>query len=247
MFLFRHKRSTRDRESGLVFQWRLPLGSHFSFFMAIGLVALISVGLAAAVRIRVGGPPRQPERRGSLILVPQGGEWQALELLALEAGPMPRREDPAHDPAVRALIEEGMVAASPPGYSYQPRLRPVSVPLPAVGPPDSSRLAAGILPPLPAPREPSQNPPAPDPSRPLLLSHSGLRALPPATPPPAALARGNRYLLGYDAAGRVTRVTPLFTAGPAADPQGETWLRQLVIEGGSKDGGWTAVEISSGP
>ena len=247
MFNLRHKRTTRDRESGLVFQWRLPLSSHLGFFTAVGLVALLSVGLAAAVRVRVGGPPRQPERRGSLILVPQGGEWRALEMLALEAGPMPRREDPAHDPAVRALIEEGMVAASPPGYAYRPRLRPVSVPVPEVGLPDASKLAAGVLPPLPAPQEPSQNPPTPDPSRPLLLSPSGLRARVPSSPPPASLVRGNRYLLGYDAAGRVTRATPLFTAEAAAGDEGETWLRQLVIEGGSKDGGWTAVEITSGP
>ena len=42
-------------------------------------------------------------------------------------------------------------------------------------------------------------------------------------------------------------MTPLFSAEAAADDSGEQWLRQVVIEGGSKEGGWTAVEISSGP
>lgn len=247
MFNLRHKRTTRDRESGLVFQWRLPMSSHLGFVTAIGLVALIGVGLAAAVRVRVGGPPRQPERRGSLILVPQGGEWQALEMLALEAGPMPRREDPARDPVVRGLIEAGMASASPPGYAYQPRLRPVEVGIPAIEAADASKPVAGVLPPLPAAQEPSQTPPLPDPLRLLFLSRAGLQARLPAAPPPPSLVRGNRYLIGYDAAGRVTRATPIFTTGVAGDTQAEPWLRQLAIEGGSKDGGWTAVEISSGP
>jgi hypothetical protein len=64
--------------------------------------------------------------------------------------------------------------------------------------------------------------------------------------PPASLARGNRYLLGYDANGRVTRVTTLFSAAPAADDEVEQWLRQVTIEDGDKKGGWTAVEIASG-
>ena len=117
MFGLRTKRTVRDRKSGLVFQWRLPMASHFSFLAAIGVVGLISAGLAAAVRVRVGGPPRQPERRGSLILVPQGDEWQALQMMAQEAGPMPRRENPANDPAVLAMISDELAAASPPGTS----------------------------------------------------------------------------------------------------------------------------------
>lgn len=246
MFNLRQKRTTRDRESGLVFQWRIPVGSHLGFLTAIGLIALLSAGLAAVVRVRVGGPPRQPERRGSLILVPQGGERRALEILALEAGPMPRREDPVYDPAVQDVIAKGTAAASKPGYTYQPRLRPVEVGIPAIEGPGLPKLAVGVLPPLPPPQEPAQNLPLPDPSRPLFLSRAGLEALLPAEPPPASLARGDRYLLGYDAAGRVTRAIPLFTAAPAADDAGELWLRRLVIQRGSKDGGWTAVEISSG-
>ena len=246
MFGLRTKRTVRDRQSGLVFQWRLPLASHFSFLAAIGVVGLITAGLAAAVRVRVGGPPRQPERRGSLILVPQGDEWQALEMLALEAGPMPRRENPANDPAVLAMISDELAAASPPGFAYQPRLRPVAVEIPSVEVPAVSKPSPGALPPLPALQEPSQNPPLPDPSRPLVLANGGLKAIAPAALAPPSLARGNRYLLTYDADGRVIRVTTLSAAEPAADDSAELWLRQVTLKGGSKDGGWTAVEISSG-
>lgn len=246
MFNLRHKRTTRDRESGLVFQWRLPVGNTVRVLLAIGVVALITAGLAASVRVRVGSVSRQPERRGSLILVPQGKDWQALEMLALEAGPIPRREDPALDPAVKAILDLGRAAATPPGYRYDPKLQPVTVNIPAKATPAAEKTPLGVLPPLPVPEPPSQNPPLPDPSRPLVLSSGGLRAIAPAAMPPASLARGNRYLLGYDANGRVTRVTTLFSAEPAADGIGEQWLRQVIIEGGAKDGGWTAVEISSG-
>ncbi len=246
MFGLRTKRTIRDRQSGLVFQWRLPVSSHLSFFAAIGVVGLISAGLAAAVRVRVAGPPRLPERRGSLILVPQGDEWQALEMLALEAGPMPRRESPANDPSVQALIADEMAAASAPGYAYAPRLRPVTVKMPPIEQPADSSSSPGVLPPLPKLQEPSQNPPLPDPSRPLVLASGDLTATAPAILAPVSLARGNRYLLAYDANGRVTRVTTLFAAEPATDDSAELWLRQVVLEGGTKDGGWTAVEISSG-
>lgn len=246
MFGLRTKRTIRDRQSGLVFQWRLPVSSHFSFFAAIGVVGLISAGLAAAVRVRVGGPPRLPERRGSLILVPQGEQWQALEMLALEAGPMPRRGNPADDPAVLALISDDMAAATAPGYAYQPQLRPVAVEVPPVEPIAASKSTPGVLPPLPKLQEPSQNPPLPDPSRPLVLANGGLKATAPPVLAPASLARGNRYLLNYDAGGRVVRVTTLYASEPATDDSAELWLRQVTLEGGHKDGGWTAVEISSG-
>jgi hypothetical protein len=45
---------------------------------------------------------------------------------------------------------------------------------------------------------------------------------------------------------QVTRVATLYAAEPATDDSAELWLRQVILEGGSKDGGWTAVEISSG-
>jgi hypothetical protein len=245
MFNLRHKRTTRDRERGLVFQWRLPVGNTMRFLMALGVVSLITAGLAASVRVRVGNVSRQPERRGSMVLVPQGKDWEALEILALEAGPMPRRSDPAGDPEVKSLIDASMVKARPPGYRYEPQLRPVHVEIPIAAGKDE-KASIGVLPPLPVPEPPSQNPPLPDPARPLVLSDEGVHAVPPATVPPASLARGNRYLLGYDANGRVTRVTTLFSAAPAADDEVEQWLRQVTIEGGDKKGGWTAVEIASG-
>lgn len=247
MFGLRTKRTHRDRQSGLVFRWRLPVGSHLGFVAAVGVVALLSAGLATAVRVRVGGPPREPERRGALVLVPQGPEWRALEMLALEAGPMPRREHPATEAAIAGLLAGQVADATPPGHTYQPRLSPVPVNLPSVASMSDRRPSPGVLPALPTPPQPSENPPPPETSQPLVLAANGIRAIVPQDPPPPALARGNRYLLAYDESGRVTRVTTLFAETPTSDDRAELWLRQLRIENGTRAGGWTAVEISSRP
>ena len=246
MFAGRSKRTHRDRESGLVFQWRLPVSNHLRLISAFCVVALITAGLAASVRVRVGASSvRHPERRGSLILVPGGDEWKTLQVLAMEAGPMPRRADPAAAPAVKSIIDASLASASAPGYRYQPSLRPVGVEVQDSL--DPGMESPGVLPPLPLPTPPSPNPPLPDPARPVVLATGGLRVLLPETEAPAGLAGGNRYLLGYDGSGRVIRVTTLFSQKTGnGGPEAEAWLRQLKIEGGAKQGGWTAVEISSG-
>ena len=246
MFAGRLKRTSRDRESGLVFQWRLPVSNHWRFISAFCLVGLITAGLAASVRVRVGGGSvRQPERRGALILVPRGEEWNALQMIALEAGPMPRRDDAVDSPEIKSLIDGGLAAASAPGFRYQPTLRPVGVEVQDLSGPGGT--SPGVLPPLPVPEPPSMLPPLPQPARPVVLASGSLRVVTPASDAPADLAAGNRYLLNYDEKGRVTRVTPL--SSPKDDKGGagaEAWLRELRIEGGARQGGWTAVEISSG-
>jgi hypothetical protein len=249
MFGLRTKRTTRDRRMGLVFQWRLPVGNHMSFISAIAVVALISVGLAATVRVRVGaGVPRHPERRGSLIVVPQGEDWQFLRTMALEAGPFPVREDPSRDPAVAALIRASMGGADLPGYRYQPAFQPISVAETASALSPAETVAPADLPPLP-----DLEPPTPDSApktvlQPLVLTANGVRALPPAGLPPAGLLPGNRYLLSYSPSGRVLRVTTVFSPQEAAGSAAvESWLRQVTIEGGEKSGGWATVEISGGP
>lgn len=246
MFVGRLKRTSRDRESGLVFQWRLPVSNHLRLISAFCVVALITAGLAASVRVRVGASSvRHPERRGSLILVPRGDEWKALQVLAMEAGPMPKRDDPAKAPVVKSIIDASLASVSAPGYRYQPSLRPVGVE--AQDPLGTGKESPGVLPPLPVPASPSPNPPLPDPARPVILASGGLRVLLPESEAPAGLAGGNRYLLAYDGSGRVIRVTTLFSQKIGnGGPEAMTWLRQLKIEGGAKQGGWTAVEISSG-
>lgn len=254
MFGLRHKRTTRDRSHGLVFQWRLPVGNSMSFCTAILVVVLITAGLAASVRVRIGGGavPRHAERRGTLIVVPPGPEWDSLRTMAADAGPFPVRKDPTQDPAVAELIRQGMAAASPPGYLYQPQYQAVDLAIPNPAAETAEKLSPGVLPPLPemdapVPADPAAQAPG---LVPLVLAAHGPRAVAPEGAPPAGALLGNRYLLFYDAEGRVTRITAVFSA--AADPANqaapaaiEAWLRRTLIEGGEKSGGCVAVEISS--
>lgn len=250
MFGSRHKRTTRDRSHGLVFQWRLPVGNTMSFCTAILVVALISAGLAASVRVRMGslGLPHHGERRGTLIVVPATPEWDSLRTMAAEAGPFPVREDPDKDPAVAELIRQRLAAATPPGYRYQPQYQVVDLAIPNPAAESAGQISHGTLPPLPEMEAPAPPEPAAPGVVPLVLAASGPRAQAPDGAPPAGALPGNRYLLFYDAEGRVTRATTVFCAPEAqADATAtERWLRQTLIQGGEKDGGCVAVEISSG-
>lgn len=254
MFGLRHKRTTRDRSHGLVFQWRLPVGNSMSFCTAILVVVLITAGLAASVRVRVGANtvPRHAERRGTMIVVPPGPEWDALRTAAAEAGPFPVREDPTQDPAVAELIRQGMAAATPAGYLYQPQFQRVDLAIPSPAAETTENISPGLLPPLPEMDSPTPAAPvAQAPGLvPLVLATNGPRAKAPDAAPPAGAPLGNRYLLFYDAEGRVTRITPFFSvaadpANQAAPAATEAWLRGTLIEGGEKSGGCVAVEISS--
>lgn len=250
MFGLRHKRTTRDRSHGLVFQWRLPVGNSMGFCMAILVVVPISVGLAASVRVRIGGgAPRHAERRGTLVVVPSTPEWDALRTMAEEAGPFPVREDPTLNPAVAELIHQGMSTATPPGYLYQPKYQAVELAIPNPAAETTDKLSLGVLPSLPeaeAPVLPDPATPAPG-VVPLVLAASGPKAKAPEGAPPAGALQGNRYLLFYDAEGRVTRVTTVFCPpeGAADAAATEVWLRKTLIEGGVKAGGCVVVEISN--
>ena len=98
MGALRTKRALRDRECGLIFSWRLPVGDHFRLGAAILTVALLATGLAASVRVRIDEGARPIERRASMVVIPSAPEWRALEMRALESGPFPSRTDLARDP-----------------------------------------------------------------------------------------------------------------------------------------------------
>lgn len=251
MFGLRSKRTIRDRRIGLVFQWRLPVGNHMNLISAIAVVALITAGLAATVRVRVGGGglPRHLERRGSAIFVPQGNGWDSLRTFAQEAGPFPVREDPAKDPAVQALVKESIESSNLPAYRYRPTFRPVAVAEPDAARQETSEGSPADLPPLPELEPPTADPASRPTLQVLVLSANGVRAVQPADSPPAGVMQGNRYLLNYNPAGRVLRVTAVFSPQEASGGSAavEAWLRQVLIEGGEKSGGWTTVEISGGP
>ncbi len=233
MFGLRHKRTTRDRQSGLLFAWRLPVGDSLRLCTAVAVVALIATGFAAAVRVRIGEGARPLDRRASVVIVPDGGEWKAMRMQALEAGPFPARIRLAEDSAFLASLTAGLRDSFTPGVEYRPEWR--EIPDIAAAPPP---VVSPVLPPLPALEpQPAADPVAPTP--PLIVLLGGATVEAPEIPPPAIAAR-SRHLLSYHPDGRILQVVGL---DAEADDAVGSWLRRARIVGGDKNGGWIAVEV----
>ncbi|MEM9236320.1 MAG: hypothetical protein AAGB14_06030, partial [Verrucomicrobiota bacterium] len=228
----------RDQESGLVFSWRIPVTSNASFVVAILLVGLISVGLAALVRVRVASEPVRQERQGSITLVgsDQGGEW--LEAMAVEAGPFPFRWNPASDPEYSALRRQALREAGDVKLPYLPE--PLDI---DIGDEMSVEAEAGELaffPPLPElpAGEESEEPRESTLGVRVVRSGEGSQMQLPRLPLPAedaVAASGRRFMVFYQSDGRVLDVVPMNPEETAADLEG--WLRRgRVIEHGEVDG-----------
>lgn len=233
----RTRRERRDRESGLIFGWRLPLGSNVWLLASIAIVGVLAVGLATTVRVHIGGTMRLPERRASLVLVPSNSpDWQSLRRQALEAGPFPARIELANEAAVHRILREAQTKL-PPATVYEPAWREIPVTL------GDREIPAMMLPPLPAPEIPPAGPPAPPPP-PGVVALQGGASVTPVGAPPAGLLRSQRWLLGYDGNGRVNRVIDLSPAGERPRPSAEAWLLGATVGGGQREGGWLAVEMA---
>lgn len=248
MFRVRSRLQRRDQESGLVFSWRVPLTSTASFVVAMLLVALMSAGLAALVRIKVGTKTIQEEKRGSLVLVSanEGGSW--LDALAVEAGPYPFRWNPAADPAYAALRGQALREAGGAGIPYRPKPVPLGdkVGVPQTG---ASRELS-VFPPLPSIPEREIS----DQSRETTLAARVVRSgegpmlqLPrlPLEAKDAGTASGRRFLIGYQSDGRVRQVIPLSPEDTPADLAG--WLGRARVLGQKEKDGWMVVESTVEP
>jgi len=244
MFRRRSTLQRRDHESGLVFPWRLPVGAPWSLLVALTLVAGAAVALGVLVRVRIGDPPLEEERRASLVVVPAGtgGWWER----AVEAGPYPYRWNPAADPAYAAARARALREAGVGRTDYAPRLREsgFSRALPAGG-----GEAPLVLPPPP----PSPRVAAPVAEREALLVARVVRAGEGPSLQVAALpldagraggASGRRFVLRYAADGRVVEVTPLTSERTAVDLVG--WLGRARVAGHGGREGWLVVESAIG-
>jgi hypothetical protein len=246
MFRSRSSLQRKDRESGLAFNWRVPVSSTGMFFLAFVLVSGGAVALGLMVQIQFGEDREIREHRATVVLVPAdaGGAW--LERQAVEAGPFPSRWNPEADPGLAQLREELLVETESmiEGRRYEPRLiamefRPGQT-APTHGP------AHMTMPPVPQAAPPT--PAAGTPEMQLAVRVvSGERNGPVfelvGLPVPAEESSGllgTRFLVGYEADGSIRDVVPL-------DPDdhgtvGAAWVhRGRVNQTGDKPG-WTVVE-----
>ena len=246
MFRLRSRLQRRDRESGLVFSWRVPVSSLMSLVVAFLLVGGVSLALATLVRVRIGPADPLEQRTGSLVVVPAEAGGSALERFAREAGPFPNRWNPAADPEYAALRRRALREAGDPTLRYHARLMEIELPdelLPG-------EPGAGILPPLPEVELP---PPATVPREVelglmVLRSGEGPAVQLPGLeldPKAASASTGLRFLLRHDASGRVIEVSPL--GGDPASAELAAWLGAARVTGHGGAAGGIVVETQVRP
>lgn len=248
MFRARSKLQRRDQESGLVFSWRVPLTSTASFTVAVLLVGLVSVGLATLVRVRGAEGRTQEEQRASLVLIPSEAGGNGLEAMAVEAGPYPFPWNPAADPAYAALRGQALREAGRDRIPYRPKPVPLDL---KIGP--DGKATAGdfsYLPSLPKIPERKLSKQIRETTLGARVVRSGdgpslqLPRLPLAAKG-AVAASGRRFLVGYQADGRVREVTPLNPEDTPADLVG--WLGRARVMGHGDKEGWLVVESTVEP
>lgn len=126
MFFLRKKRLKRDREAGLVFQWRGSKKHHLGKFVALMVAASCFVFASYAVRIE--GPKQAvaSKRTGTLILLNEDDpNCRRLMLQVEERSPFPSRWDPAHDAATRGRLAGLAEGAMGKVWQYLPELSAV--------------------------------------------------------------------------------------------------------------------------
>lgn len=247
-----NKREQRDRESGLTFSWRTPETCGWSTTLSVVLVALLTVGLIGAIRVRVVPPPRVIERHASLMLLPETDEGRSWAVSVDEQGPFPSRYDLGSDPAVKE-IEEKTLLADIPRKTYRPVLR--DLPQESGAPPVPTSLRGERFFPEEPPPERTGPPAQVSPLAPVLLPLSTLPASAwPATYPPfetvvspAMAAKSMRFMVEIGSHGRVLQQQSIEVGGDDATRDfirrlGD-WIGRLQF-GSSAKPGWIAVEVA---
>jgi hypothetical protein len=203
-----------------------------SFTVALLVVSLMSVGLAAFVRVRIGSSKVIEDQRGTLVIVPgdEAGLW--LEQYAIEAGPFPSRWDPSADPSYIDLLELALSESGKANVAYEPKLEPID--FSGLESPLSAIETNDLLPPLPASELPLENAGPRE-------GWIGVRVVRSASGPTLQVARlpldagkvggsvGRKFLIEHDEHGRIVDVMALAPDDTPADLVG--WLgRGRVVD-----------------
>ena len=240
------KRSTlqkTDRDTGLVFGWRVPVSSGGSLFFSVCVVSLLALAVSAAVRVRVGKRTVVTEERGSVVFVPES-HWAAeMDRIVRESGPFPARWNPAADLEFAALRRQAQKAATDVNLPYASEPVEIALRPERMGP--RSLGQAGFLPPLPA-SPITANAGGPEVSfvlMPVQQSDDGFGVdAKPWTIPAAESAGvgGSRFLLEYNRFGRIVEAT-----GSAGEERPELiqWIMGAQVTGAPKRPGFLNVEV----
>ncbi|MBB5350034.1 hypothetical protein HNR46_000255 [Haloferula luteola] len=245
MFRRRITLQKRDRESGLGFNWRVPVSNTMSFLVAFFLVGSAAVILAVGVKVRIGKARAGGERRAVMTLIPTNAMGAALERMAKDAGPYPFREDGERRES--RWRQESPSTWAPSDPDYVPTLAAMSL---AKGN-ERDLMAASIqmLPPLPDPLPLPEIPVERTTALSFRLmggSESDSIQVPSRRVPVAEAAGwlGERYLIETGVQGQVLTVQALDPSETAS--RAVAWLLKGRVETESATRHWWVVECMHG-
>jgi hypothetical protein len=126
MYFLRKKRQKRDREAGLIFQWRGARKHHLGKIIALmGAIGFFAFSLYA---IKIDGIKTQllSKREGVVIMLNDDDPaCQSLMLQVEERSPFPARWDPVSDPEIMARIDSAKNALHGKLWAYDAELKPL--------------------------------------------------------------------------------------------------------------------------
>lgn len=236
MSWFNKRKTTRDREAGLVFAWRVPHSSNGRMFIATVVIGLIVGAAATTVKVRVVPPPRVLERRASLQLADRSISATAFREVD-ERSPFPLRLDPARIPQAKQLVASALQESCPLPESFRPELKewpqekkPRNLPAAVTG--------VQVLPPLPDHRAAPPNVSAIRLAPHLTVSDQELSARVPAPLPPWNGEIDPKWAgKSFQVIAEVTddgSIRTLMPVDPAVEPwqrEAQIWLRKVRFEG----------------
>ena len=233
----------RDRASGLVFSWRLPLSSRGSFWLSLCLVSILAVVFVTGVRVQGFGKVADVGDQARLIILPGGHQGNWANRRAIESGPFPARWNLASDPDYVAMRAEALRSASETG------------PLPSLRLAEfdwvDERPVWGMekIMHLPSLSESKNSAPKKSGERivPLVLhllsAEEGVELLAGEMrhePPINEAEVGIRFFLKHDAQGRVQEVIRFDSA--ESQPELLDWMMRHRVHGHAGKSGWVMVE-----
>lgn len=126
MFFSRKKKLLKDREAGLVFNWRESRGSSFAKIMAFVCVALGFSFVMYALKID-GVRERMLSKREATVEILNADDLNSRGLMTLveQRSPFPPRWDPAYDLDVSFRVARGLEAMLNDDRSYDAVLQPM--------------------------------------------------------------------------------------------------------------------------
>ena len=250
----RHKRTVRDRESGLVFSWRLGQSSRLRLACAILVVVVLSGLVGGMVSVRVAPAPRLQERKAEMLAMPSGMDAVEWQIRCDEAGPFPSRFTPSSLPVMEDEVGRRMEDLGQPKIRYRAVMREFPKEQDAVYPPAASK-GERVFPERSNSDEISSNGEESSKTegrlnpRLLILAGAPTGTQPTLLPPlpkdisSSSTASTWRFVIRVAESGRVIDCMPAIGASASVPSEVENWVRSVRFGRKAAALGWFGIEV----